>query len=146
MVRFPVSSCTLIQVGRSFRDMTRARHSTIGTKAMATRPSRQLVTSISPPAAPMVTKIDRPLTIPMLTNIRTASTSAVALDIRLPVCCLSWNPKLRPWSLRKKSSRMSKAARCETASDRYVWAYPNRPRRPLTIMIPAASSSSLEDS
>ena len=98
--------------------MVRARHTTIGTKAMLTRPNRQLVANINPPATPMVRNIERPLTIPMLTNIRTASTSAVALDIRLPVCCLSWNPKLRLWSFLKKSSRMSKAARCETDSDR----------------------------
>ena len=54
-----------------------------------------------------VANIESPRMRAELMNLWTASTSAVALDMRSPVCCLSWKPKLRFWSLVKMSLRMS---------------------------------------
>ena len=78
-----------------------------GTKAMLTMASRQFASAMRTETAPSITKIERPRTIPMLMNIRTASTSWVALDMRLPVCSRSKKPKLMPWSFLKKSSLRS---------------------------------------
>ena len=66
-----------------------------------------MVASISPATAAIISTTDSPRTMPKEMKRRTTSTSAVARDIRLPVCCRSWKPKLRPWSLRKKSLRKS---------------------------------------
>jgi hypothetical protein len=49
----------------------------------------------------------RERTMPRLTKRRTCSTSAVALDIRLPVCSVSWKAKLRCCSLSYKNVRRS---------------------------------------
>ena len=117
-VIFPVSARTCIQVGRSLLDIRTARQMTTGTKAMLTIASRQFVASISAATNAIMTKIESPRTRPKLVNIRTASTSAVPFDIRLPVCCWSWKPKLRLCSFLKKSSRRSYAALWETASAR----------------------------
>ena len=107
VVNAPVSSCTLIQVGRRTLDKARALQRISGTKAMLTIARRQLVTAMRTDTAPSITNIERPRTIPMLMNMRTASTSCVALDMRLPVCSLSKKPKLMLWSFLKKSSRRS---------------------------------------
>ena len=115
----PVSCCTLIQTGRSARDRVSALHRISGRKAMHTRASRQFVTAMRVDTAPIVTKIDSPRTIPILTNVRTASTSCVALDMRSPVCSLSKKPKLMLCSFLKKSSLRSYALLCESDSDRY---------------------------
>ena len=107
VVSAPVSSWTLIQVGRRTLDRARALHKMSGTKAMLTIASRQFVTAMRTDTAPSITNIERPRTIPMLMNMRTASTSWVALDIRLPVCSLSKKPKLMLWSFLKNSSLRS---------------------------------------
>ena len=103
----PVSSCTFIQVGRRVLAIASALQRMRGTNAMLTMASRQFVTAIRTETAPSITKIERPRTMPMLMNMRTASTSWVALDMRLPVCSLSKKPKLMPWSFLKKSSLRS---------------------------------------
>ena len=78
-----------------------------GTNAMLTMASRQFVVAMRTETAPTITNIESPRTIPMLINMRTASTSCVALDMRSPVCSLSKKPKLMLWSFLKKSSLRS---------------------------------------
>ena len=87
--------------------MDSALHSMSGRKAALTSVSRQFVTAMMVRTAPSITKIEMPRTMPMLMNMRTASTSWVALDMRSPVCSLSKKPKLMPWSFLKKSSLRS---------------------------------------
>ena len=43
----------------------------------------------------IITRMNIALTAPMLMNMRTPSTSAVARDMSDPVACLSWNAKLK---------------------------------------------------
>ena len=58
--------------------MAMVRQSMNGTKTMLTMASRQFVIAIRTDTAPSITKIDSPRTMPMLMNMRTASTSWVA--------------------------------------------------------------------
>ena len=69
--------------------MDMARQMMGGTNTMMIKPSRQLVVSMSAATPDTIIIEDRRRIIPMLVKRRTASTSAVALDIRFPVCCWS---------------------------------------------------------
>ena len=95
----PVATCTTIHRFRSVRLVVMARQAMKGTKARLTSPILTSVKSIAT-AMPITMANTKPnRTAPMLMNMRTPSTSAVARDIRSPVFCLSWKAKLRCWSL-----------------------------------------------
>ena len=69
-----------------------------GRKLMLMRPRRQSSCSRStatPTNSPTKYGV---LMMPMFTNMRMLSTSEMARDIRLPVCCRSWKPKLMRWT------------------------------------------------
>ena len=71
--------------------MTRVeRRTRKGTNTRLIRASSQLRKTRIVVTATVRTKTSRERTKPMLTNRRMASTSAVALDIRFPVCSWSW--------------------------------------------------------
>ena len=86
----PMRNWTCIHIRRSL-PMTREERMTMkGTKARLMRVSSQFMKMSIAKRAITRTTTSRARTKPMLTNRRTASTSAVALDIRSPVCSLSW--------------------------------------------------------
>ena len=87
-----------------------------GTKIMLSSANCQFTTNRMIGIARIRTTTSNERIMPMFTKRRMASTSAVARDIRSPVCSLSWKAKLTFWSLSYSKFLQSKATFWESDS------------------------------
>ena len=86
----PIRCWTLVHIARSRPITIEERMTMNGTKTRLMRVSSQFIRLSIATRAMVRTTTSNARTRPMFTNRRIASTSAVALDIKSPVCSLSW--------------------------------------------------------